>query len=86
MEVFVKNCWPKNQHGYTTKRGVHTAWSEILNDVNKSKNIYEFDFVGFFNNVKLTSVGTNLQECAVPKWMAGHFIALASADVSNIQP
>lgn len=86
MEVFLKNCWPKNQHGYTTKRGVHTAWSYILKDVVKSKNIYEFDFVGFFNNVKLTSVGTNLQKCSVPKWMTGHFVNLISGDVENIKP
>lgn len=86
MEVFLKPCWPKSQHGYTTKRGVHTAWSTILTDVVKSNNIYEFDFVGFFNNVKLTSVGTNLQECSVPKWMTGHFMNLISGDVDNISP
>lgn len=86
MEVYLKHCWPSQQHGYTTNRGVHTAWSNILQNVIKKKNIFEFDFVGFFNNVKLTSVTTNLQKCSVPKWVAGHFVNLISGDVQNIFP
>lgn len=65
---------------------MHTAWAKILNVVIKKRNIYEFDFVGFFNNVELTSVGRNLQGCSVPKWVAGHFMNLISGDVENIKP
>lgn len=86
MEVFLRNGWPAHQHGYTTGRGVHTAWTHILNVVIKSKNIFEFDFVGFFNNVNLVSVGENLERCSVPKWVAIHFLNLVASDVKNIAP
>lgn len=86
MEVFLKNGWPEHQHGYTTGRGVHTAWAHILSVVIKSKNIFEFDFIGFFNNVNLNSVAENLKRCSEPKWVSIHFINLVSSDVENISP
>lgn len=67
MEVFLMNGWPRHQHGYTSGRGVHTAWAVILNRVIKATNIYEFDFVGFFNNVNTRAVGDNLKRSCTPK-------------------
>lgn len=84
MEVFLRNGWPDHQHGYTTGRGVHTAWTTILHKVIKARNIYEFDFVGFFNNVNLTSVAENLKNVSTPKWIAIHFLNLVASDVVNI--
>lgn len=67
METFLMNGWPEDQHGYTTGRGVHTAWAVILNRVIKAPNIFEFDFVGFFNNVNTKAVGHNLKRSCTPK-------------------
>lgn len=84
LEVFLRNGWPDGQHGYTTGRGVHTAWRDILTRVIHSKNIFEFDFVGFFNNVNLESVSDSLKQCGLPKWMVQHYMFLVASDVKNI--
>lgn len=82
--MFLRNGWPEGQHGYTTGRGVHTAWSEILKTVIHSKFIFEFDFIGFFNNVNLESVTDSLRQCGLPKWVAAHYMFLAASEVKNI--
>lgn len=84
LEVFLRNGWPEGQHGYTTGRGVHTAWRDILTKVIHYNYIYEFDFVGFFNNVNLDSVSDSLRQCGLPKWMTQHYMFLVASDVKNI--
>jgi hypothetical protein len=49
------------QHGYFPGRGVHTAWKEVLENVNKS-NVYEFDLKGFFDNVDLMAISHELRD------------------------
>jgi hypothetical protein len=84
LETFIANGWPTNQHAYTTGRGVHTAWEVILTKVLKAKNIFEFDFIGFFNTVKLEAVGDQLFDYGVPKYIVIHYLQLSSSDISNI--
>lgn len=38
------------QHGYLPKRGILTAWTQLVSKLNEP-NIYEADFKGFFDNV-----------------------------------
>lgn len=45
---------PGNQHAYLPGKGILTAWQDLTAMLNKP-NIYEADFIGFFNNV--THVG-----------------------------
>jgi hypothetical protein len=84
LELFLSGGWPKHQHGYKTGRGIHTAWNEILHTVIKSRFIYEFDFTGFFNTVRIEAVGDVLHAFKVPKYMVGYLVTMSSVDVENI--
>jgi len=52
------------QHGYRLNRGCDTALYKVFENVfvHKIEKIYEFDFKGFFNNVKLNRVYEALKE------------------------
>lgn len=84
VETFVANGWPKNQHGYKSGRGVHTAWNHILGSILKAKYIVEFDFSGFFNTVKIEAVGDILYQFNFPKFMIAYLVTLSSGDINNI--
>jgi hypothetical protein len=84
LETFLANGTPKHQHGYTSGRGVHTAWKFILKFVIKAKFIYEFDLVGYFNNISHKSVGSCLHKFHVPNHIIIHLLNLSSSDISNI--
>lgn len=84
LETFLANGWPKNQHAYTTGRGVGTAWKVILKDVIHYKNIYENDFTGFFNTINFKAVADTLLKFQVPKFVTIHLLELCSSDVDNI--
>lgn len=84
LETFLANGWPTNQHAYTTGRGVSTAWKVILTKILNARNIFEFDFIGFFNTVKLEAVGTQLFNYGVPKYIVIHYLNLSSSDITNV--
>jgi hypothetical protein len=84
LEVFLSNGWPKNQHGYKSGRGINTAWNQVLHTIIKAKYIFEFDFAGFFNTVRIEAVGNILNQFYVPKYMVGYIVTMASGDVENI--
>lgn len=86
LETFLASSWPSNQHAYTTGRGVNTAWKEILSTVIHYKNIYEYDFSGFFNTINITAVGKMLLYNKVPKFMVIHLMALCGSEVTNEKP
>lgn len=44
----------------------------------------EYDFRGFFNNVKVSAVGDVLHKFYMPKYMVGYLVTLMSQDVENI--
>jgi len=50
----------------------------------KAKYIYEFDFTGFFNTVRIEAVGDTLDKFYVPKYMIAQLINNSSVDVENI--
>jgi hypothetical protein len=81
LYVFMLNSWPKHQHGYTNGRGVHTAWKFILRTVIKSKFIFEFDFIGYFNNISHRSVTRSLDRFQVPKYIIMYVMELSSGPV-----
>jgi hypothetical protein len=84
LETFLANSWPKNQHGYKTGRGVHTAWKQILNTIINAKNIIEFDFSGFFNTIRMEAIGSTLNRFMVPKPIIAYLINISSIDIKNI--
>lgn len=49
-----------------------------------SKHVFEFDFVGCFNNMKLSNVAENLFKFGVPKFMVIHLLNLSASDITNI--
>jgi hypothetical protein len=84
LETFISGSWPDNQHGYKSGRGVHTAWKQILGTVLKAKYIFEYDFTGFFNTVKIEAVATTLHRLYVPKYLVAYMVNITSSDVTNI--
>jgi hypothetical protein len=50
----------------------------------KAKNIFEFDFTGFFNTVNIEAVGEVLHQFNVPKYMITAIVLISSGDVTNI--
>jgi hypothetical protein len=49
-----------------------------------SKNIFEFDFTGFFNTVNIEAVGKVLHQFNVPKYITAALLSISSGDVENI--
>lgn len=43
-------------HAFFPKKGIHTAWLEILPKLMKSEDVYEFDLESFFPNVNITEI------------------------------
>jgi len=50
-----------SQHAYFPGRGVATAWEEVLSNLDKYENIYEFDLKGFFDKVNLDEIYRRLR-------------------------
>nr|YP_009722330.1 hypothetical protein [Morchella importuna]QGN66732.1 hypothetical protein [Morchella importuna] len=86
LEHFMDNSWPKWQHAYKTGRGSNTAWKKLLKIVDEAKFIYEFDLVGYFNSVRIDTVGRELLKFGVPKYITWHLMSLCSGDIENITP
>lgn len=40
------------QHAYRPGKSTLTAWGQILSEVLTARNIFEFDLMGFFDNVR----------------------------------
>jgi len=51
-----------NQHGFTPGRGTGTAWKALLERLEKSEYIYEFDLVNMFNELDLKYMRKELME------------------------
>jgi retron-type reverse transcriptase len=51
LSTLIDPLLPDSQHGFRKKRGVWSAWAEILLLSSKFKFAYEFDLKGFFNNI-----------------------------------
>jgi hypothetical protein len=82
--LFLANSWPESQHGYTRGRGVNTAWKLILSEVIKCSNIYEFDLVGYFNNITHRCVVRQLSRFQVPKYIVIMLVELSCSPVAGI--
>nr|YP_010218632.1 hypothetical protein LK370_mgp191 [Morchella brunnea]UBU98369.1 hypothetical protein [Morchella brunnea] len=78
--------WPEWQCAYKTGRGTSTAWTKILSILDHAAYIYEFDLVGYFNSVRIDTVGRELMNFGVPKYITWHLMSLFSGDVENITP
>jgi hypothetical protein len=48
--------------------------------------VFEYDFKGFFNTVRMEAVGNTLERFMVPKPMIAFLINISSIDVKNISP
>lgn len=68
LRFLVKTYIPSSQHAYMPKRGVITAWKDIINNVLEAPDIYEFDLKQFFPNVKTDYIIKTLRrEFHLPK-------------------
>jgi hypothetical protein len=84
LALFMANGASANQYAYTTGRGVDLAWNFILTKVIKAKFIYEFDLIGYFNNISHKSVVHALHRFHLPKYVTIHFMNLSCSDIRNI--
>lgn len=57
-----------------------------MKDAHKAKFVYEVDFKGFFNSVRLEAVGRYLHKFCLPKFLVLHMLNLCSSDIENIPP
>jgi hypothetical protein len=56
----------KAQHGFRPGKGTTTAWTEILDKVITSRDIYEFDLKSYFDKVNLDYISDILIKSHVP--------------------
>jgi hypothetical protein len=84
LYVYLNCSWPENQHGYTCGRGVNTAWTTILTEVIKCAFIFEFDLVGYFNNITHRCVARTLADSNVPKYIIILIMEVTTSDIRNI--
>lgn len=57
------------QHAYMPNRGTLSAWRIMLTKVINSREIYEYDLKGFFDNVRLTRLAVKLKLMGMPEWL-----------------
>jgi hypothetical protein len=65
--MLINNSSPR-QHLFVPGRGLHTLWAEILRNVDKMDNIYQYDLKGFFNSINLPWLHDNLEEMGIKGW------------------
>lgn len=56
LTIYLQPEMGPNQHGFLPGRGTLTAWKHLLSLIPGSRDIYEFDLKGFFDNVKVKPV------------------------------
>lgn len=56
LYFWMSDVFPENQHGFLPNRGTLTAWKSILSKAISKPDIYEFDYKGFFDNVRTDKV------------------------------
>lgn len=75
MSVFLEGVIHKSQHAYQPKKGCLTAWREIISKLRNSKNIWEYDLAGCFDEIRIDFVSKELTRLGVPeeivKWIEG---------------
>lgn len=59
-------------HAYQPGKGTLSCWKELITKVIPSKNIYEFDLKGFFDNVRIEKVSRTLHRLGVPRFIVEH--------------
>lgn len=69
----------KAQHGFRPTRGTVSAWKEVIKNVLPSKNIYELDFKGYFDSIKLSKIGEKLINVGIPKEVVEMLIEMHEA-------
>jgi hypothetical protein len=55
-----------NQHGFQPGKGTLTAWKQIISEVIEAENIWEFDLVKFFDEIKVQAILDRLIEKDCP--------------------
>ena len=59
-------------HAYQPGKGTLSCWKELITKVIPSKNIYEFDLKGFFDNVRIEKVSRTLKSLGIPRFIVEH--------------
>lgn len=77
MVLHLKDKVNIRQHGFIPGRGTMTAWKEILEEVVKSKDIYEIDLKNAFNSISTKHIAKTLDKYGLPKWLVSQIIMLS---------
>jgi hypothetical protein len=81
LENQLRGSWDPEQHAYMSGRGTFSCWKDIIKKVLDARDIYEYDFKGFFNSVCLDVVGQNLRKIGLPKYVIGHILNIAGCEI-----
>lgn len=66
LAIWLKDSYPKEQHGFFPKKGTLTAWKQLLKVIN-SPDIFEYDLTKFFDRVNIQYISQKLLEAGTPK-------------------
>lgn len=83
LENNLRGSWDPTQHAYMSGRGTFTCWKDIITKALKARDIYEYDFKGFFNNVNLDSVALGLKKIGLPNFVIAHVINMAASEIRS---
>lgn len=64
--MFLENELKKFNHAFMPGVGTNTALAKFVKEIPQAKFIYEFDLVGYFNNVSIIEVLENLAKRGTP--------------------
>jgi len=83
LDTFIKGSVDEYQHAYIKGRGTGSYWRSFFQEqVANYSYIYEYDFKGFFNNVKLEKVGSLLRSYGVPKISTCVLLNFSGSDIT----
>jgi hypothetical protein len=72
LSILLTRALPRDprQHLFVPRRGLHTAWRWIIDNLEKFDNIYEYDLKGFFNSIYVDHISHVLvSRFQMPGWI-----------------
>lgn len=70
LKVWLRDSYPKEQHGFYYRKGTMTAWKSILKHAFPAKYIVGFDLTKFFDQLRVEYVTNQLRELGTPRKVA----------------
>lgn len=79
LAIFLDSRLPGNFHGHRKNRGIPTAWKDILSNMDRYSNIWEFDLRKFHDSISQGFIMESLLQAGLPVSTAMNYVDLCRA-------